>query len=97
MHLSKNETPSSFVKHLDLLSGTSVSSKMGLILVRNIFNYFNFYSIDIQDGFWYDVRLSVHMMPINLRRAVFEKEVFVVPLTGTRWVYYLVFSVLIIA
>jgi len=62
LHLSKNETPSSFVKYLDLLSGTSVSSKVGLILIRNIFNCFNFYSIDIQDGFWYDVRLSVHMM-----------------------------------
>jgi len=44
-YLSKNETPHPFVKLFSLRSGTSVKSMVGLILVRKIFNCFNFYSI----------------------------------------------------
>jgi len=44
--LAKKGTPPPFVKPLDLTNGTSVRSMMGLIVVRKIFNYFNFYSID---------------------------------------------------
>ena len=45
--LSKNGTAPPFVKPLDLTSGIFVRGIVGLILVRNVFNYFNFYSIDL--------------------------------------------------
>ena len=44
-YLSKNRTPPPFVKLFGLRSETSVRGMVGLILVRKIFNFFNFYSI----------------------------------------------------
>ena len=44
--LSKNGIPSSFVKLFGLASGTSMRGMVALILVKNDFNYFSFYSID---------------------------------------------------
>ena len=44
--LSKNGSPSLFVKTLDLTSGSSVRGKVGLTLVKIVSNCFNFYSID---------------------------------------------------
>ena len=52
----KNRTPPSFVKTLDLTSGTSTRNMVGLILVRNDLNSFNFYSIDL---FHYYIHCSV--------------------------------------
>ena len=52
----KNRTPPSFVKTLDLTSGTSMRNIVGLILVRNDLNSFNFYSID---SFHYYIHCSV--------------------------------------
>ena len=48
LRLSKNGSPPPFVKLFGLTSGTSVRGMAGLILVRNVFNCFNFYSIDRQ-------------------------------------------------
>ena len=45
--LSKNSTPPSFVKLFGLASGTSVRGMVALILVKNDFNCFNIYSIDL--------------------------------------------------
>ena len=46
MLLSKNGSPPPFVKTLDLTSGSYMRGKVGLILVKIVFNCFNFYSID---------------------------------------------------
>ena len=46
----KNGTPPTFVKPLDLTSGSSMSSMVNLILVRKGLNCFNFYSIYFKQG-----------------------------------------------
>ena len=45
--LSKNGTPPLFVKPFGLTSGTFMRDTVGLILMRKIFNCFNFNSIDL--------------------------------------------------
>jgi len=42
----KNGSPLPLVKTLDLTSGSSVRGKVGLTLVKIVFNYFNFYIIN---------------------------------------------------
>ena len=46
-NIDETNLPLPFVKSFGLTSGTSVRGTVGLILVRNVFNCFNFYSIDL--------------------------------------------------
>ena len=46
--MDETNVPLPFVKLLGMTSGAFVRGTVGLILVRNIFNCFNFYSIDIE-------------------------------------------------
>ena len=45
--MDETNLPLPFVKLFGMTSGASVRDTVGLILVRNVFNCFNFYSIDI--------------------------------------------------
>ena len=46
-NMDEANLPLPFVKLFGMTSGASVRNTVDLILMRNIFNYFNFYSIDI--------------------------------------------------
>ena len=45
--MDETNLPLPFVKFFGMTSGASMRGMVGLILMRNIFNCFNFYSIDI--------------------------------------------------
>ena len=45
-NIDKTNLPLPFVKPFGLTSGASMRGTVGVILVKNIFNCFNFYSIE---------------------------------------------------